>query len=123
MDTILLIEDHQLIRDNICEILEVRSYKVVVAMDGQSGLEIAKQMLPALIICDVRIPILNGYEVLKQIRNDSEVSHLPFFLMSAIADEYEINAGLRLGATEFITKPFEPEILIKKISFHLDKKR
>ena len=119
---ILVIEDHKQVRENICEILELENYIVRTAENGLQGLSMARQIKPRLILCDVSMPLLNGYEVINQLKQDTAVSHIPFFFLSAFVDKFEIEIGLRLGAAGYIVKPFDPAHLIKSISNYLNKK-
>ena len=121
MPTILLIEDHPLIRENICEIFEMEKFKVLLATNGKEGIEIAKSKKPDLILCDINMPVLNGYQVLDNLRKDTATSHTPFFFLSAYADSFEIETWIALGANGYFIKPFEPDELLQKVSDFIKK--
>ena len=113
---VLLIEDHQGMRENTCEMLELGGYGVLYAVNGRTGLAIAKEKRPNLIICDIRMPDLNGYEVLQALKNDSEIANIPFLFLSAFAEKLEIEAGIKMGAKGYLVKGFEMEEFLQTIN-------
>lgn len=115
MKTILLIEDNNDIRENTCELLELEDYKVIPALDGTSGLILAAEHRPDVIICDIMLPELNGYEVFNSLKADHLTSTIPFIFLTASAEKKEVAAGLQMGANAYIRKPFDPEELFKAI--------
>lgn len=106
MKQILIIEDDINIRETLCDILELKGYDVIAADDGQSGILRAAQYKPDLIICDIMMPKLNGYQVLEVIRTNRWLTRKPFIFLSARSSKEEIFNGLLKGANEYITKPF-----------------
>jgi CRP/FNR family transcriptional regulator, cyclic AMP receptor protein len=105
MKTILLIEDHPDIRNIISDILELASYKVVTADNGKEGVALALQHVPDLIICDIMMPIMDGYAVIHALQKHTETQSVPFIFMTAMADRADIRKGMALGADDYITKP------------------
>ena len=113
-DIILVIEDNADMRLYIRGALEPL-YTVVEANDGQQGLEKAREFIPDLIICDVMMPIMNGYDACRALKADVAVSHIPIILLTAKAGEESIMTGLESGADDYITKPFSTKILCARI--------
>ncbi len=121
MKTVLVIEDNFDIRENICEILELDGYKTLQAADGNEGVLTAQQSLPDLIICDIMMPGLDGYEVLKILSTDSKTSSIPFIFLTAKAESADFRKGLSFGADDYITKPFGDKELLQAVRLRLQK--
>lgn len=109
---ILIIEDEEKISMIIKSYLEKEGYKVFQAYDGEAGLELFEQNNPDLVILDLMLPKLPGEEVIKEIRNKSEV---PIIMVSAKVEEDNRIDGLRLGADDYVTKPFSPKELVERV--------
>lgn len=120
MKTILLIEDNEIMRENTAEILELSNYKVLLADNGRNGIELAVNQKPDLIICDIAMPEVDGFEVLKKIKSSS-AKRIPFIFLTARAEKLEIINGITLGADEYITKPYDGEKLLKTVISHLSR--
>ena len=105
MTTILLIEDNASMRRNISEILSFETYRVLTAADGAAGLEQARSERPDLILCDIMMPGMDGYEVLAQLRADSATAALPFIFLTAKGDMPDLRIGMALGADDYLSKP------------------
>ena len=121
MKTILLIEDDIVLRETTAEILELENYKVVTAADGKRGAEQAKILLPDLIICDIMMPEMDGYDVFKVLLEDEKTKRIPFIFMSAKTEIKDIRKGMDLGADDYLTKPVEEELLLSAIESRLAK--
>ncbi len=119
MKTILLIEDNQGIRENTAEILEMVGYKVQTAENGKIGVEKSLINKPDLVICDVMMPILDGYGVLQIFNTNPKLSNVPFIFLTAKTDRNEFRKGMDLGADDYITKPFEESELLSAIESRL----
>jgi len=115
MKKILLIEDNQGMRENTAEILELSNYDVIVAENGKAGVLKAKKTIPDLIICDIMMPELDGYEVLYMLSKDEKTEPIPFIFLTAKADAADFRKGMNLGADDYITKPFEEMDLLNAI--------
>ena len=100
MKKILLIEDNENIRENTAEILELANYKVFTAENGKIGVEIALQEKPDLIVCDIMMPVLDGYGVLHLLHKNPAVQHTPFIFLSAKAEREDMRRGMELGADD-----------------------
>ena len=121
MKTILIIEDNQDVRENTAEILELANYKVLQAENGKIGVEIAQQMKPDLIICDIMMPVLDGYGVLHLLNRHNETYGTPFIFLTAKSDKSDFRKGMEMGADDYITKPFDGIELLKAIEIRLQK--
>src|SRR5665213_1006561 len=98
MKTVLIIEDNNDIRENACEMLELKGYKVLFAVNGKTGIELAKQEKPDVILCDIMMPEANGYEVFNALKEDSRTTAIPFIFLTASVERKEIEAGFGMGA-------------------------
>ena len=121
MKTILLIEDNQDIRENMAEILEMSNYKVLTAPDGKVGVALAIENLPDLIVCDIMMPVLDGYGVIHMLQKNDTTNNIPFIFLTAKAERTEIRKGMDLGADDYITKPFNGTELLNAIESRLRK--
>lgn len=115
MKRILIIEDTEEIRENVAEILELHSYGIITACDGAQGLQLAYEHLPDVIVCDIKMPKMTGFELLAVLRNDPNTSNIPFIFISASAQQSDIEKGRESGAFAYLTKPFTTEDLLKMI--------
>jgi CheY-like chemotaxis protein len=113
MKKILIIEDDDIIRENISDALNLYNYQIFTAINGKDGLQLAIKMSPDLILCDIKIPLLNGYEVLEALKNDENTQLIPFIFISAKSYQEDIQKGMNLGAVDYIIKPFLLLDLIK----------
>ena len=121
MKTILLIEDNFEVRENIAEILELANYKVITAENGKVGVEKALQERPDLIICDIMMPVLDGYGVLHLINKNEQLRHVPFIFLTAKAERTDFRKGMEMGADDYITKPFTDIEILNSIERRLRK--
>jgi CheY-like chemotaxis protein len=115
MQKILVIEDEETVRENILELLDAEGFDASAAPNGRVGLELARQQLPDLILCDVRMPELDGYGVLQGIRSDPAMAGIPLIFLTAKASKSDLSYGLELGANAYITKPFTITELLSAI--------
>lgn len=116
MKTILLIDDHHTARENASEILQFEGYHIICAESGLMGLLLAEETQPDLILCDLRMPGMDGFDVLKTLKKDSKISHIPLIFLSAGFEDTEENYGINMGANGFISKPLEEKDLLKLAS-------
>jgi len=122
MKTILLIEDDTILRENTTELLELANYKVINAANGVAGVELAKKQLPDIVVCDIMMPELDGYGVLKSLAMEETTKYIPFIFLSAKTERTDVRKGMDLGADDYITKPFTEEELISAIESRLAKR-
>jgi DNA-binding response OmpR family regulator len=113
METILVIEDNEDILENLTEYFEMEGYQILRANNGKRGVELASEFIPDLIICDVLMPEMGGYEVLHSLLNSSKTSEIPFIFSTSQSEKVDRTEALRLGADDYITKPFDMEVLLK----------
>ncbi|WAC02792.1 response regulator [Lacinutrix neustonica] len=121
MKNVLLIEDDAVLRENTGELLELANYKVHTAANGKIGLEIAKQKMPDIIVCDIMMRELDGYGVLNGLSKNADTKHIPFIFLSAKTERQDVRKGMDLGADDYITKPFSEDELISAIESRLAK--
>jgi DNA-binding response OmpR family regulator len=107
MSRILIVEDEDAIRANLRRFLKMEGHEVIEADNGRAGVAAARLERPDLIICDLMMPELDGFAVLKEIRGDPATSHIAFCFLTASAEKDTRHIGLAQGADEYITKPFE----------------
>jgi two-component system sensor histidine kinase/response regulator len=118
---ILVIEDTQSIREELQDILGFEGMEVITAENGQEGIDRAKEYGPDLILCDIMMPIKDGYQVFNEIQHDVVLKDTPFLFLSAKATMDDIRQGMILGADDYITKPFNIDLLIDSIKSRLEK--
>lgn len=121
MQRVLLIEDNIEIRENTAEILELANYKVDTAANGKLGIEMALEHLPDLIICDIMMPVLDGYGVLHLLQKNEILKNIPFIFLTAKAERGDFRKGMEMGADDYITKPFSDIELLTAIESRLKK--
>lgn len=108
---ILVIEDETAIRDNLRRFLALEGYSVMTAANGVLGLDAIRQYKPALVLCDVMMPEMTGFDVLENMRKDAAFASTPVIFLTASAERESITHGLELGALDYVTKPFSlPEL-------------
>lgn len=121
MKKILIIEDNDDIRENLAEILELAGYDAFMAENGKIGVEKAEQIVPDLILCDVMMPVLDGYGVLSIVHKKPALTDIPFIFLTAKSEKTDFRYGMNLGADDYITKPFETNELLGVIELRLAK--
>ena len=119
MIKILVIEDEQLIRNSMMDLLVAEGFEVLEAENGKIGVQIAREQHPDLIICDVLMPELDGHGVLTTLRQDQATVTIPFIFLTAMADKVDWRRGMELGADDYLTKPFTFEELLSAIDIRL----
>jgi DNA-binding response OmpR family regulator len=116
MAKILIAEDERDIRELIKFTLEFAGHQVNTAKDGVEAMEIVNEFLPELILLDVRMPRMTGYEVCEQIKQNDTTKNIPVVFLSAKGQEHEVQQGLDIGADAYILKPFSHDELIERIN-------
>lgn len=119
--TILIVEDDLAIRENIGEILELENFTTLTAADGLQGIQLAREAQPDLILCDVTMPRLDGYSLLSKLRQTEETATIPLIFLTAKAETVDIQAGIGLGADNYLSKPFTKEMLLNAVTVCLEK--
>ncbi|HEY9818890.1 MAG TPA: EAL domain-containing response regulator [Candidatus Obscuribacterales bacterium] len=118
---ILVIEDEPMLRDLISDLLEAECYEPICAEDGISGLQMARDTTPDLILCDVMLPGMDGYGILAALQQDVITAAVPFIFLTAKSERLDIRHGMALGADDYITKPFDRLDLLSTIRTRLKK--
>ena len=115
MTRILVIEDEEALRVNLQTILEAENFQSMGAANGRIGVDLAREQLPDLILCDVMMPELDGYGVLAELRQDPITATIPFIFLTAKADKSDLRQGMNLGADDYLIKPFRVNELTARI--------
>jgi len=105
--SILVIEDQEDVRENIAELLELSSYEVTASPNGKEGVKQALASPPDLVLCDIMMPEMDGYEVLYLLSKNQSTASIPFIFLTAKAEKADFRKGMNMGADDYITKPFE----------------
>ena len=121
MKKILIIEDNDEVRENTAEIIELSNYKVLTAENGKAGVELALAEKPDLIICDIMMPVLDGYGVYHLLGKHTETASIPFIFLTAKSEKTDFRRGMEMGADDYITKPFDGIELLNAIEVRLKK--
>ena len=121
MKKILLIEDNKDIRENTAEILTLANYSVLTAENGKIGVELALKEKPDLIICDIMMPVLDGYGVLHLLSKNDNTANIPFVFLTAKAERSDFRKGMEMGADDYLTKPFDDMELLNIVDVRLRK--
>ena len=119
MARILVAEDERDIRELISFTLRHCGHEVLTASNGEDALAIALRDLPDLVLLDIRMPRMTGYDVCRRLRADPTTQHVPIAFLSAKGQDSEIQAGMDAGATDYILKPFAPDQLVNRVALLL----
>ena len=112
---VLVVEDEEDIQELIEYNLAREGYKVSSAFTGEDAVEMARRQAPDLVVLDLMLPGMDGFEVCKALRSDPKTAHVPVVMLTAKGEEVDVVTGLELGADDYITKPFSPRVLIARI--------
>jgi CheY-like chemotaxis protein len=121
MTKIIVAEDERDIRDLIAFTLRYAGYEVITAANGEEAVALTRQELPDLVITDVRMPKMTGYEACRLIKAEPATQHIPVVFLSAKGQEAEVQSGLDAGGDEYLLKPFAPDQLTRKVAEILNK--
>lgn len=116
MAKILIADDEQDIRDLLAFTLRFAGHEVIAASNGEDAYLKAQIEKPELVLLDVRMPKMNGYETCRRIKADPALKHIPILFVSAWGQDSEVKAGLEAGAVDYVIKPFEPNQIILKVA-------
>jgi YesN/AraC family two-component response regulator len=120
--TLLVVEDDAMVRLYLHNILKT-NYRVITAAEGREGIRKAKELIPHLIVSDVFMPLVDGYRLCMQLKQDTDTGHIPIILLTCAAGEDDILRGLEAGADDYITKPIQWRILLARIQNLLHQRR
>lgn len=121
MKKILLIEDDKTLRENTAIFLRKANFEVETARDGEQGMQKVLELFPCLIICDIMMPKLNGYELFEMLQEDPATAIIPFIFQTAKGEKEEVRKGMQLGADDYITKPYDFQDLLESVNIRLEK--
>ena len=121
MKKILIIEDEPEMRRNITALLRYKDYQPIAAENGRLGVEMARRELPDLILCDVMMPELDGYGVLRALQADARLALIPFIFLTAKGEKEDLRSGMNLGADDYLTKPVGNDDLVHAIEGRLQR--
>lgn len=121
MAKIVIAEDEPDIRELIAFTLRFAGYEVITGSNGEEGYQLTRTERPDLVMLDVRMPKLTGYEACKRIKSEPELADIPVIFLSAKGQEKEIEQGLAAGAEEYLLKPFAPDQLVERVKAVLAK--
>ena len=119
MSTILLVEDNEMNRDMLSRRLERNGFEVIFAEDGAQSIEMTRTQKPDLILMDMSLPVLDGWEATRQIKSDSSISHIPVIGLSAHAMSADRDRALEAGCDDYDTKPVDIKRLLSIISRYI----
>lgn len=119
---ILVVEDDDLVRQTLVDILELNGYRVRFATNGVDGLSLAREMQPSLVVTDIEMPGMTGYELISELRRDERLRGVPVVIITAKVDRPSTRRGMELGADDCITKPFTEDEVLRSIQTRLEKK-
>ena len=121
-ESILIVEDDKFLRELLVRKLKIAGFRISTAIDGRDGLKKIKEALPRLILLDLILPGIDGFEVLKQIKKDSQTNKIPVIILSNLGQKEEVEKGLQLGADDYMIKAhFTPDEIIARIKKLLGK--
>ena len=119
---IMLVEDDEFLAELYATKLKLENYEVILATDGEKGLKMIKEKKPDLILLDIILPKMDGFEILKAIKNEKELKDIPVILLTNLSQKDEVKKGLDLGANDYLIKAhFMPSEVVDKIKKVLDK--
>jgi DNA-binding NarL/FixJ family response regulator len=121
MKRILVIEDEPEMRRNITTLLRFKEYEPIAAENGRVGVEIARREKPDLILCDVMMPELDGFGVLRALQEDEALASIPFIFLTAKGEKDDLRSGMNLGADDYLTKPVANNELVQAIEARLNR--
>ena len=117
--TILIVDDSSNNIELLCDILE-NDYEVLFATSGQKALEMIPKILPDLILLDIVMPEMTGYELIQYVKNDPETSHIPVIFITAKSTSEDMVKGFKMGAVDYISKPFFAEEIKVRVNTHIE---
>jgi DNA-binding NarL/FixJ family response regulator len=123
VEKILVIDDDAKMRRQMAALLAAEGYAVVEAPNGREGVALARREKPALVLCDITMPEMNGHRVLEALRADAATAHLPFVFLTGWSEREDVRTGMNLGADDYLVKPVEPADLLAAVATRLRRRR
>jgi CheY-like chemotaxis protein len=119
MKKVLVIEDDEVLRSALLEVLGLEAYEAVGATDGREGVLSAQIYNPHLIICDLMMPVLDGFGVIEELHQDPQTADIPVILLSASTEHNVVQQGLQMGVAAYLAKPYELDELLAIVRTHI----
>ncbi len=116
MVRVLLIEDNDAVREEFALILQFEGHEVVTAENGRAGIARLAEARPDIVVCDLMMPEVDGYEVLRNIRENAETATLPFLFLTARAENLDMRVAMALGANDYLIKPVGADDLLRAVA-------
>ncbi len=123
VEKILVIDDDAKMRRQVAALLAAEGYAVIEAGHGRAGVELARQEMPDLVVCDISMPEMNGHRVLQTLREDPATGHLAFIFLTGWSEREDLRTGMNLGADDYLVKPVEAAELINAVQARLRRRR
>ena len=117
--TILIVEDDPVASELIAYALNVEGYDTLVALNGEQGMSHARNHKPDLVVLDVMLPGMDGFEICRRLKAEPETAHMPILILSAKAQVTDVKTGQEMGAEIYLTKPLDPSNLVEQVQFLL----
>ncbi len=121
--TILVVDDEPTVLDSLADVLRLSGYRVLAAMHGLEALSILQSTLPDLIVADVMMPRMNGYQLYHRVRSNPDWNWIPFIFLTAKGEPEDVRYGKEVGADDYLSKPIEPEDLVAAVAGRLERYR
>lgn len=122
MTSIVVIDDDRFMRESVINVLEIKGYEAVGASDGEAGVALILDRRPDLVLCDVNMPALDGYDVLGRVRYDADTADIPFIFLTGRDERADVRKGMALGADDYLPKPFTADELLTVVATQLEKR-
>lgn len=122
MTKVVVIEDNEAVREEVADILRFENFDVTVAENGRAGLEAVRRVLPDVVLCDLMMPELDGYETLEAVRADPTTASIPFVVLTARAERPDTRRAMELGADDYLVKPFTTEDLLHGLAAAMERR-
>lgn len=119
MEKVLLIEDDNDLRENVIDLLEIEGYKVFGYNTGRNVMNLITEIMPDIIICDIMLPGMDGYQIVEAVRSNEKTKAIPFIFLTARAEMKDLRTGMNLGANDYLLKPYEAEELLGTVRLRL----
>lgn len=119
MEKVLLIEDDNDLRENVIDLLEIEGYKVFGYNTGRNVMNLITEIMPDIIICDIMLPGMDGYQIVEAVRSNEKTKTIPFIFLTARAEMKDLRTGMNLGANDYLLKPYEAEELLGTVRLRL----
>ncbi len=123
VEKILVIDDDPKMRQQIAALLRAEGYATVEARNGREGVALAQSEKPALVLCDITMPEMNGHRVVEALRQDAATAHLPFIFLTGWGEKADLRTGMNLGADDYLVKPVEPADLLGAVKARLQRRK